>query len=171
MSHVHANLKRIANPSRSPGASAASFSRQARSGNRCVQRCARPANGVADFVILDARSEKAYRECHVSGAFSLPHPLISAETTAFLDRSKLLVVYCWGPACNGAAKACAKLAELGFAVKEMLGGWSIGSGRGRGWNERPMMALATAPKPESSSNQVVNKNGQQEEMAVIHVEG
>lgn len=127
-------------------------------------------NGVADFVILDARSEKAYRECHVSGAFSLPHPLISAETTAFLDRSKLLVVYCWGPACNGAAKACAKLAELGFAVKEMLGGWSIGSGRGRGWNERPMMALATAPKPESSSNQVVNKNGQQEETAVIHVE-
>ncbi|TGU86829.1 rhodanese-like domain-containing protein, partial [Mesorhizobium sp. M00.F.Ca.ET.186.01.1.1] len=28
----------------------------------------------------------------------------------------------WSPACNGAAKECAKLAELGFSVKEMLGG-------------------------------------------------
>ncbi|MDR4998296.1 rhodanese-like domain-containing protein [Brevibacillus parabrevis] len=79
-------------------------------------------NGVANYIIVDARSEKAYQECHVPGAISLPHALISGETTAFLDRSKLLVVYCWSPACNGAAKACAKLAELGFSVKEMLGG-------------------------------------------------
>ncbi|MFC8684040.1 rhodanese-like domain-containing protein [Brevibacillus porteri] len=80
-------------------------------------------NRVEGFYILDARSEKAYRDGHVPGALNLPHSLISTETTAALDRTKLMVVYCWGPNCNGAAKACAKLAALGFRVKEMLGGF------------------------------------------------
>ncbi|MGG4447215.1 rhodanese-like domain-containing protein [Brevibacillus sp. HB1.1] len=79
-------------------------------------------NRVEGFYILDARSEKAYRDGHVPGALNLAHSLISAETTATLDPTKLMVVYCWGPNCNGAAKACAKLAALGFRVKEMLGG-------------------------------------------------
>ncbi|MDR7315693.1 rhodanese-like domain-containing protein [Brevibacillus nitrificans] len=35
---------------------------------------------------------------------------------------QLLVVYCWSPACNGATKGAAKLAALGFRVKEMIGG-------------------------------------------------
>jgi rhodanese-related sulfurtransferase len=34
----------------------------------------------------------------------------------------VLVVYCWGPGCNAATKAAAKLASLGFQVKEMIGG-------------------------------------------------
>lgn len=79
-------------------------------------------NGVTSFQIIDVRSEKAYYECHIPGARSLPHPLISPETTAVLDPDKLVVVYCWGPACNGAHKGAAKLAALGFRVKEMLGG-------------------------------------------------
>lgn len=79
-------------------------------------------NGVTGFQVIDVRSEKAYRECHVPGAISLPHSTISSETTAALDRDRLLVVYCWGPACNGATKGAAKLAALGFSVKEMLGG-------------------------------------------------
>lgn len=79
-------------------------------------------NGVTSFVLLDARSEKAYGECHIPGALSLPHPHISPETTAALDPEKVIVVYCWSPACNGATKASAKLAALGFRVKEMLGG-------------------------------------------------
>jgi rhodanese-related sulfurtransferase len=32
------------------------------------------------------------------------------------------VLYCWGPACNGASQAATKLAAQGFRVKEMLGG-------------------------------------------------
>jgi rhodanese-related sulfurtransferase len=32
------------------------------------------------------------------------------------------VVYCWGPACNAATKAAARLSALGFQVKEMIGG-------------------------------------------------
>ena len=33
-------------------------------------------------------------------------------------------MYCWGPGCNGAVKACARLYEHGRTdVKEMLGGF------------------------------------------------
>ncbi|MGZ4123683.1 MAG: rhodanese-like domain-containing protein, partial [Tumebacillaceae bacterium] len=38
------------------------------------------------------------------------------------DADTVFVVYCWGPACNGATKAAARLSELGYRVKEMLGG-------------------------------------------------
>ena len=34
----------------------------------------------------------------------------------------LIVVYCWGPGCNASTKAALKLAQLGYAVKEMIGG-------------------------------------------------
>lgn len=78
--------------------------------------------GVPGLVVLDARSAQQYGECRVPGARSLPHRTISAETTAELPRDGILVVYCWGPGCNAAAKAAAKLAGLGFRVKEMIGG-------------------------------------------------
>ena len=32
------------------------------------------------------------------------------------------VVYCAGPHCNGANKAAIRLTDLGFRVKEMIGG-------------------------------------------------
>lgn len=79
-------------------------------------------NGITDFQIVDARGENAYIDGHIPGALHLHHTQISEESTATLDRSKLIVVYCWSPACNGAAKAAAKLTALGFRVKEMLGG-------------------------------------------------
>ncbi len=79
-------------------------------------------SGDHDFVLLDARSEKAYAECHIPGACNLPHRNINAETTASFRKDQVIVVYCWGPACNGATKAAVKLSALGFQVKEMLGG-------------------------------------------------
>ncbi len=84
-------------------------------------------NGVRDFLVVDARKRENFEEAHVPGAISLHHRTISAETTRNLSRDKLLVVYCWGPGCNAATKAAVKLSELGFHVKEMIGGieyWS-----------------------------------------------
>ena len=37
---------------------------------------------------------------------------------AEFPKDRLLVVYCWGPGCNGATKAAVKLSALGFSVKE-----------------------------------------------------
>jgi rhodanese-related sulfurtransferase len=79
-------------------------------------------NGVADFVLIDVRSPKAYQRSHAVGAINLPHPRINETTTAEFSKDKLIVVYCWGPGCNGATKAALKLSALGFRVKEMIGG-------------------------------------------------
>ena len=79
-------------------------------------------SGVADFVLLDVRSPEAYARSHVIGAINLPLAMMNAETTAQFAKERLIVVYCWGPGCNGATKAARKLSALGFAVKEMIGG-------------------------------------------------
>jgi len=78
--------------------------------------------GVDTFVVLDVRSAEAYTKSHVPGALHLPHTAMNAATTAALPHDKLLVVYCWGPGCNGATKAAMQLSALGFTVKEMIGG-------------------------------------------------
>jgi rhodanese-related sulfurtransferase len=78
--------------------------------------------GVHRIVVVDARSAQHFAECHVPGAITLPHRSITAETTASLSRDICVVVYCWGPACNAATKAGARLSALGFQVKEMIGG-------------------------------------------------
>lgn len=78
--------------------------------------------GVSRILVVDARSASHYAQCHVPGAVSLPHRSISEQTTAGLPRDRTLVVYCWGPGCNAATKGAARLAALGFSVKEMIGG-------------------------------------------------
>ncbi|WP_340560074.1 rhodanese-like domain-containing protein [Streptomyces sp. GSL17-111] len=78
--------------------------------------------GTGGFVLIDARRPEAYAREHLPGAVSLPHQDITAETTAGLDRDVPCVTYGWGPACNGGTRAAAKLAALGFQVKEMIGG-------------------------------------------------
>ena len=85
--------------------------------------------GVDTFVVLDVRSPDAYAKSHVPGALHLPHTAINTATTAAFPHDKLLVVYCWGPGCNGATKAAMQLSALGFAVKEMIGGMEY-------WEER-----------------------------------
>jgi rhodanese-related sulfurtransferase len=78
--------------------------------------------GMQRIVVIDARAPQHFGECHVPGAISLPHRSIDEETTASLSKDVCIVVYCWGPACNAAAKAGARLGALGFQVKEMIGG-------------------------------------------------
>jgi rhodanese-related sulfurtransferase len=74
------------------------------------------------LVLIDARSPEAYQAGHLPGAINLPHATIDEEAVAALPEGPL-VAYCWGPACNGAVKACRRLAELGRPAKEMLGGY------------------------------------------------
>jgi rhodanese-related sulfurtransferase len=115
-------------PAADPAAAAAHFAARLRFETDCADVHADLAAGdggaAAGIVVLDVRAADAYAAAHVPGARSLPHPTISPETTAALPRDAVLVTYCWGPHCNGATRAAAKLAALGFAVKEMLGGVS-----------------------------------------------
>lgn len=73
-------------------------------------------------VVVDARSAEAYAREHIPGAISLPHRTMTAETTRHLDKSFLYVTYCDGIGCNGSTKGALKLAQLGFRVKELIGG-------------------------------------------------
>ena len=75
------------------------------------------------FILVDTRSAEAFANAHLPNAISLPHRQISEQTTASLQKEKVIVVYCWGPACNAAAKAAVRLSSLGFQVKEMIGGF------------------------------------------------
>ena len=78
--------------------------------------------GFSDIVVIDARSRDAYAAGHIPGAISFPHREMSAQTAAWLDRSKVYVVYCDGIGCNASTKGAYKLDSLGFRAKELLGG-------------------------------------------------
>jgi rhodanese-related sulfurtransferase len=76
----------------------------------------------ANVVIVDARSEAAFAQEHIPEAISLPHRQMSPDSTRHLDRSALYVTYCDGIGCNASTKGALKFAELGFQVKELIGG-------------------------------------------------
>jgi rhodanese-related sulfurtransferase len=97
------------------------------------------AAGDRDFVLLDARSEESFAAGHLPGAISLPHERIDADTVAALPEG-LIVTYCWGPSCNGATRAAARLAELGRPVKEMIGGYEY-------WRKERHAVERTTPAP------------------------
>jgi rhodanese-related sulfurtransferase len=81
------------------------------------------AGGEPGFVLVDSRSTEAWDQGHIPGALHLPTALVPERAGRLLDRSVPVVTYCWGPGCNGAARAALALAELGYQVKEMLGGF------------------------------------------------
>lgn len=74
------------------------------------------------LVVIDARNAQAYAAEHIPGALSLPHRSMDATSTAGLDRAALYVSYCDGIGCNASTKGALKLAQLGFTVKELIGG-------------------------------------------------
>lgn len=76
----------------------------------------------AKIVVVDVRSAEAYAGEHIPGAISLPHRAMTAESTRHLDKSFLYVAYCDGIGCNGSTRGALKLAQLGFQVKELIGG-------------------------------------------------
>ncbi|MFH8758396.1 rhodanese-like domain-containing protein [Streptomyces atroolivaceus] len=79
--------------------------------------------GDPGFVVLDSRSTASWDQGHVPGAVHLPTALIAEQAAGLLDPAVPVVTYCWGPGCNGATRAALALAELGYRVKEMLGGF------------------------------------------------
>ena len=79
-------------------------------------------SGHPDIVVVDVRSPESYAKGHIPGAINFPHREMTVESTGDLDRNKVYVVYCDGIGCNGSTKGAYKLSQLGFRVKELLGG-------------------------------------------------
>ena len=90
------------------------------------------------MLVVDTRSLESWNQGHIPGAIHLPRAQIAQQAAELIDRDKTVVVYCWGPGCNGAQKAAVEFARLGYTVKEMLGGfeywaregWAVETGTG-----------------------------------------
>lgn len=48
-----------------------------------------------DTQLVEVLPEEEYREAHLPGAVNIPLKLLDAGTTAGLDRTRPIVVYCW----------------------------------------------------------------------------
>jgi len=75
-----------------------------------------------DFHLVDVRGQAAWDQGHAAGAVHIPRQELAARVGE-LGVGIPVVVYCWGPGCNGGAKGAFELASLGVPVKEMLGGF------------------------------------------------
>ncbi|MGB0522624.1 MAG: rhodanese-like domain-containing protein [Flammeovirgaceae bacterium] len=78
----------------------------------------------AAIVVIDARNESAYQQEHIPQAIHLHHRKMNEESTKHLDRSLTYITYCDGIGCNASTKGALKMAQLGFKVKELIGGIS-----------------------------------------------
>jgi rhodanese-related sulfurtransferase len=75
------------------------------------------------FTIVDVRSADAWNQGHVVGAIHMPYRDIATRAPEELDPDLPVVVYCWSPGCNAGAKGAVEFAQLGYAVREMIGGY------------------------------------------------
>ncbi|WP_373695015.1 rhodanese-like domain-containing protein [Kineococcus terrestris] len=113
------------------------------------------AAGAAPLV-LDVRSAAGWAQGRIPGAVHLPGERVRdgiADLAPDLDTP--VVVYCWGPGCNGATKAALALASMGYTrVQQLMGGFeywareglavATGSGRSR---RAPDELVAPVPAP------------------------
>jgi len=79
-------------------------------------------NAGDNIAVIDARSEEAYKREHIPPAISVPHRTMNPESTAQLNKNTLYVIYCDGIGWNASTKGALKMAQLGFNVKELIGG-------------------------------------------------
>ena len=79
--------------------------------------------GEVPFVLVDTRSQAAWNQGHARGAVHIPRADLDTRVPAEYPEATEFVVYCWGPGCNGATRSALVLAQMGYAVKEMIGGF------------------------------------------------
>jgi rhodanese-related sulfurtransferase len=105
-------------PAADPAAALAHFSARLAFETDCDDVAAALADDPGSLVLIDARGPEAFAAGHIPGALNLARPFAPGDVPV-----GPLVVYCWGPGCNGAVKAARELAQVGRAAKEMLGGF------------------------------------------------
>ncbi|GAA2810076.1 rhodanese-like domain-containing protein [Kitasatospora sp. CM 4170] len=81
------------------------------------------AAGVPGVVVVDSRNDAAWSQGRIPGALHIPTARIAELAPQLIGRDTTVVTYCWGPGCNGATRAALAFARLGYAVKEMIGGF------------------------------------------------
>lgn len=77
---------------------------------------------AGEFVLVDTRRHASWEHGHVPGALHLPTAQIPDQAAVLISAGTPVVVYSWGPGCNGSTFAALAFAELGYPVREMIGG-------------------------------------------------
>ncbi|UAJ79548.1 sulfurtransferase [Leifsonia sp. ZF2019] len=75
------------------------------------------------FALIDTRGEAAWRQGRAIGAIHLPTAEIAERVARVVEPGTPVVVYCWGPGCNGSTKAALAFSLQGYEVREMIGGF------------------------------------------------
>lgn len=76
-------------------------------------------------VVIDTRAEAGWLQGRIPGALHLPKAELERRITELVpDFDAAIVVYCWGPGCNGSTRAALTLSQLGYRnVRELIGGF------------------------------------------------
>ena len=75
------------------------------------------------FVLVDVRGQSSWDQGRAQGAIHMHHSEIADRAPLEIPIDMPVVVYCWGPGCNGAHRGALNFALLGYQVKEMIGGF------------------------------------------------
>jgi rhodanese-related sulfurtransferase len=75
------------------------------------------------FVLVDVRDQSSWDQGRAQGAIHMHHSEIAERAPKEIPLDMPVVVYCWGPGCNGAHRGALNFALLGYQVKEMIGGF------------------------------------------------
>jgi rhodanese-related sulfurtransferase len=84
------------------------------------------------FAFIDTRGHSSWHQGRARGAVHIPRAEIAARAAAEIPLDTPVVVYCWGPACNGATRSAIEFLKLGYAVREMIGGYEYWAREGLG---------------------------------------
>lgn len=84
------------------------------------------------FVLIDTRGVDAWNQARIPHAVHMPTATIAASAPEMIALDTPVVVYCWGPGCNGSTKAALQFARLGYSVREMIGGFEYWAREGLG---------------------------------------
>ncbi|MBT2495818.1 sulfurtransferase [Microbacterium sp. ISL-59] len=83
---------------------------------------AHDAVAAGEVLLVDTRRLESWQHGHIAGAVHLPQSEIASGIES-LPRDRTLVVYGWGPGCNGATATARVLLAAGLDVRELLGGF------------------------------------------------
>ncbi|GAA5036900.1 rhodanese-like domain-containing protein [Microbacterium fluvii] len=85
----------------------------------------------AAFVLVDMRSDDAWRQGRIPGAIHMHYSEIAQRAPREIDPATPVVVYCWSPGCNAGDKGAVEFAKLGYAVRLMIGGYEYWAREGQ----------------------------------------
>ncbi len=74
--------------------------------------------------VIDVRDEADYKIGHIPGAISIPKEMIDKNLDK-LSKDEINIVYCYNQQCHLGDSACLNIAQYGYPVMLMEGGFDV----------------------------------------------